>query len=562
MNERGRPRHAGNGTQTWSAGNPDHGSGQGGEFAGPAMGWSHEAWAPYGAPVGGSMSAGGASGAGADWEPTDWFTPVGQGQRTAVGVLDRPATQQPAPAMQAAPTLQGLQPASAQLPDMTPAEAGFTTGTLEITPQDVYAAVGQDAAEDMLATAEINVDQLIRLLNEETTVLPPLAIPDDIAELDDGSGEPPQEVTEAVGVWKQRFLKGAIAAVIVSLTGGAGAASAMDKSVKLDVDGHESTVSTYDNTVGEVLQEEGIQVGPHDALSPSPQAHVGHGDSIKIDRGRLLKVTVDGQEREQWVRSETVGQALSQMGIDDKGAKISADRNQPIPEKGMQLTVNTQKSVKLIDGGGQPRDVTTTAATVGELVQEQHVNVGPQDQVSPDKNEKLTSGMTVSVNRNGSQVINTPQPVPPPEQEIPDPTLFQGEDQVEVQGNPGEKLVFLRVTQKNGEEVGRTPVGEKVTKQPTPTVKRVGTKPRPDDEIWDKLVQCEGGGNWNTDSGNGYYGGLQFDKKTWDANGGSQFAPYPNQASREQQIAIATKIRDQRGGYGAWPSCSKKLNLD
>ena len=82
------------------------------------------------------------------------------------------------------------------------------------------------------------------------------------------------------------------------------------------------------------------------------------------------------------------------------------------------------------------------------------------------------------------------------------------------------------------------------------------------DTVWDRVAACESGQNWSINTGNGYYGGLQFDKKTWDANGGSQYAPYPNQASREQQIAIATKIRDQRGGYGAWPSCSKKLNLE
>jgi len=78
-----------------------------------------------------------------------------------------------------------------------------------------------------------------------------------------------------------------------------------------------------------------------------------------------------------------------------------------------------------------------------------------------------------------------------------------------------------------------------------------------DSANWDAIAQCESGGNWQSNSGNGYYGGLQFDKQTWNAYGGSQYAGLPSQATREQQIAIATKVRDARGGYGAWPVCGK-----
>jgi hypothetical protein len=76
--------------------------------------------------------------------------------------------------------------------------------------------------------------------------------------------------------------------------------------------------------------------------------------------------------------------------------------------------------------------------------------------------------------------------------------------------------------------------------------------------VWDQLAQCESGGNWATNTGNGYYGGLQFTVSTWQAYGGSGL---PSSASRETQIAIATKIRDAAGGYGAWPACSASLGL-
>ena len=78
------------------------------------------------------------------------------------------------------------------------------------------------------------------------------------------------------------------------------------------------------------------------------------------------------------------------------------------------------------------------------------------------------------------------------------------------------------------------------------------------DSTWDALAQCESGGNWAINTGNGYYGGLQFNLQTWRAYGGPG---YPHTASRTTQIAIATKLRNARGGYGAWPGCAAKLGL-
>lgn len=77
---------------------------------------------------------------------------------------------------------------------------------------------------------------------------------------------------------------------------------------------------------------------------------------------------------------------------------------------------------------------------------------------------------------------------------------------------------------------------------------------------WDKLAECEAGGNWAINTGNGYYGGLQFNADTWKAYGGDKYAATPDKASREQQISVAEKVLDKQG-WGAWPSCSKSKNL-
>jgi flagellar biosynthesis GTPase FlhF len=78
-----------------------------------------------------------------------------------------------------------------------------------------------------------------------------------------------------------------------------------------------------------------------------------------------------------------------------------------------------------------------------------------------------------------------------------------------------------------------------------------------DGGVWDRLAQCESGGNWSINTGNGYYGGLQFNLQTWRSVGGSG---YPHQASKAEQIHRAQILHSQRG-FQPWPACSSKLGL-
>jgi resuscitation-promoting factor RpfA len=75
--------------------------------------------------------------------------------------------------------------------------------------------------------------------------------------------------------------------------------------------------------------------------------------------------------------------------------------------------------------------------------------------------------------------------------------------------------------------------------------------------VWDRLAQCESGGNWGTNTGNGFSGGLQFAPGTWRANGGTGSA---HNASRAEQIRVAERVRASQG-WGAWPACSSRLGL-
>ena len=75
--------------------------------------------------------------------------------------------------------------------------------------------------------------------------------------------------------------------------------------------------------------------------------------------------------------------------------------------------------------------------------------------------------------------------------------------------------------------------------------------------VWDRVAQCESSGNWAINTGNSYYGGLQFNQGTWRANGGTGM---PHQHSRAEQIRVAENLR-AKSGYAPWPACSRKLGL-
>ncbi len=100
---------------------------------------------------------------------------------------------------------------------------------------------------------------------------------------------------------------------------------------------------------------------------------------------------------------------------------------------------------------------------------------------------------------------------------------------------------------------------------PPPPPAPAGPPPDPstfvvDESVWDALARCESGGNWAINTGNGYYGGLQFSYDTWHGYGGGEYAEYPHLATREQQIAVAERLHAARG-FQPWPACRVKLGL-
>lgn len=102
---------------------------------------------------------------------------------------------------------------------------------------------------------------------------------------------------------------------------------------------------------------------------------------------------------------------------------------------------------------------------------------------------------------------------------------------------------------------------QQTTSQSVAAAKQPAATPTPTNgSVWDTIAQCESGGNWGINTGNGYSGGLQFAPSTWSGHGGGEYAGNAANATREQQIAVAERVLDSQG-WGAWPACSAKAGL-
>ncbi|RVW02926.1 resuscitation-promoting factor [Rhodococcus xishaensis] len=355
------------------------------------------------------------------------------------------------------------------------------------------------------------------------------------------------------------------AATFATLTVGGGIAVAQHKTVTVDVDGELITLGTMSSDVGGAISAAGYSLGDHDLVAPASDASLRDGDTVVLRRGRELVLTVDGQERTVWTTAITVDEALNQFHL-AADVHVSASRSQRLPLEGADLEVLNPRSVNLADGAADPEVVRLAAPTVGEFLAAHGSPLEQADTVVPPADTSLTDGMTISVTRSRVETLVLTEPVEPPEERFEDPTMNMSRSVVEDPGVPGVAEVTYEITTVNGVETGRQSVATTVTTPAQAAIVRVGAKPGTEvppvenGETWDALAQCEAGGNWAINTGNGYYGGVQFNQGTWERQGGLKYAPRADLATREEQIAIATRTQLTQG-WGAWPSCSSRLGL-
>ncbi|MEP7035182.1 MAG: ubiquitin-like domain-containing protein [Dermatophilaceae bacterium] len=353
------------------------------------------------------------------------------------------------------------------------------------------------------------------------------------------------------------------AAVVSSLVAGAFGFSYFDKSVNLSVDGKTSAVHMFGSTlVGDVLASQNIKVGPHDVVAPAVTTQVSDGGKVVVRYGRLLTVTVDGQTTQYWTTSTTVASALSELGIRADSAKLSVSRSQPLGRTGLVMSVTTPKTVTVVVDG-KTLSTRTTGAHVADVLSELHVSVGAKDRVSPSMATPVTAGgLKVAVVRVTQKSVTGTVSIGYGTTRKNDATLYSGSTKTLKAGKPGSSVVTYLETLFDGKLESRKVTSSRITTAPITRVLAVGTKAKPvaapsasssvvgstaNAAMWDRIAQCESGGNWAINTGNGYYGGLQFDSGTWLSNGGGKYAARADLATRLQQISVANAVYASRG---------------
>ncbi|MCW2550676.1 MAG: hypothetical protein JWR78_457 [Mycobacterium sp.] len=356
-----------------------------------------------------------------------------------------------------------------------------------------------------------------------------------------------------------------VATLLVALTFAGGYAVAAHKTVTLTVDGASVTVSTMKSHVIDVVQENGFNVGERDDLYPAANDTIQQSETIVLRRSRPLQISLDGRNsRQVWTTASTVQEALAQLSMTDT-APAAASRGSRVPLEGMSLPVVGARTVQINDAG-VIRTVRLAAANVAGFLEAAGVPLQQSDTVVPAANSPVADGMQIQVTRVRVARLTQTVPLAPDNKEVPDVTMNMSRQVVDDPGTPGTQDVTYAVATVNGVETGRLPVANVVIVPARDGLIRIGAKPGTEvpevaqGDTWDALSRCEAGGNWAINTGNGFYGGVQFDQNTWERNGGLRYAQRADLATREEQIAIAEVTR-ARQGWGAWPVCSGRLGV-
>jgi uncharacterized protein YabE (DUF348 family) len=251
----------------------------------------------------------------------------------------------------------------------------------------------------------------------------------------------------------------------------------VDKHIELVVDGQPRAIETTAQTVGQVLHGAGYRVTSHDLLAPAASSQVSNGTHIVLRRGRLLRLSVDGVQTSVWTTAPTVAEALAQLGY-PAADFVSVSRSRRLPLGVTDIAIRTPQLVTIVYDG-HTEQVTTTDATVGQMLADLGIDVGAADRISVPTDSAVTAGETVRVQRVSKQLVTRTQQLPFPVVKRLDAAMRAGTTKVITPGKPGQVLVTYALVYVDGRLVGSTKVRSVVISRPQRQVVRVGTKPAP-----------------------------------------------------------------------------------
>ncbi|GAA0205236.1 MULTISPECIES: resuscitation-promoting factor [unclassified Aeromicrobium] len=361
---------------------------------------------------------------------------------------------------------------------------------------------------------------------------------------------------------KKRVVIALNLAVLLVIGAGVAAYGTLGKTVTLDVDGRKDTVRTFGASVGSLLKSQDVRTTDA-AVNAEPTASVSDGDTIKVRYAKDVVLAVDGTVKRETVHAATVGDVLDELDVDPApGADVSADRDTRLDDTGSQVVVSNPKKLT-VSVDGDDRSVTSAAPTAEGVLEEAGVRLDQNDEVTAGdaigRAALVKPGDDVEVVR--IEMVDTTEKL---ERDLKveyrdDDSLEKGTEKVLEEGSPSEVQQQVLLTKADGKVRHRLVLTSRTLEKGAPRVVARGTAEAPsveDGSVWDRIAKCESGGNWSINTGNGYYGGLQFSAATWRSVGGPGL---PHEHSREVQIKYA-KILQQRSGWGQW-SCAAKVGV-
>jgi len=362
---------------------------------------------------------------------------------------------------------------------------------------------------------------------------------------------------------KFSFVKvGAQLVVLSALVLGLVAFVGNNKTVTLNVDGKVSSVQTFGGTVAQVVKGAKVELHAADRVSPSLEAHVENGSVINVNLAKAVKVSLDGAEKTVSTTAPDVAGLVTQLGV-ASASEVSVPKNAQLSVDGSFVAISTPKTVSIL-ADGKAAKTTTTATNAGEVLKDAGVKLAAADRTSQPANAHVVNNMVIKVSRvDTSRTATITEEVPFKTLTTESADVLKGEEKVTQEGVPGAVTKKYKLVLVDGREASRTLVSKTATLEPVTEKITVGTKEKPkpaaaantgasapammNEAMWDKIAQCESTGNWSINSGNGYYGGLQFDIQTWIGAGGGAYAPNAAQATKAQQIDIANRVYAERG---------------
>jgi len=342
------------------------------------------------------------------------------------------------------------------------------------------------------------------------------------------------------------------------------ATKAGEKLVTIYDRGAEKTIVTKARTIREALKLAKFSIDERqDVVEPSLDSEmVAEKYNINIFRARPITI-VDGNKRLKVTTAEQTPALIAKAAgievFEEDKTTLSNSDNMAVDGANMVMKIDRASMVNFVLYGKESV-IRTHAKTVGELLKEKNIDPKKDDTLSVDRSAKIIPGMKIELWRNGKQTITAEEDVKFEVEKVQDANRDSGYREVKQAGENGKKNVTYEVEMKNGVEVSRKEIASVVTKEPKKQIEIVGTKSSTSfsgsfSEALARLRSCEG--SYTSNTGNGYYGAYQFDKRTWGNYGGYELASDAPAAVQDEKAWQTYKAR----GWQPWPTCKVRMGL-